>query len=1604
MASVRSQRGSIGRLGAQILKRFGHNGNKDDAQQLLPPVDSPAGQRGRPNTSSGSKEPARAPLASGFFANSSFGLGDNPALVDSPVLSPSPELPRFMATNRSFVTFTGPLPGTSRDDASSPVLPEAPRRVVGFRLSDAQQSSSSSDATLPRARRNSDEDTDHRAGLSKFRAAVAGVIADFHPDNGFSDLSQVVSQTMRRKPQAPPVELPSASSAVPADMQRDPSSMSLQAKLKFFQQTKKSGSNHAMETSFGQAKEIVGYRNKADKLASQYTHLDQHGGESYRAYAKAFSDCSPNTDIPVAYAAPVLDETGTRITPDIEIKRDGRPVKGVSISLSQFPPGSPIAVLRQNFFDSFLRAEAVFSGWELVVESGHDGSELLDHSKSLDAQLKSAGEAYRALLNGIPGDTTDGRFLKAEADYFFGKGSKGGYLTYALEYREVLHALTTMSTHEVLKPYFAAAETEESPQKMIELRYRPFLDVMRGASQIIHSQCTANEIVSCRQLMQFDQLLAGYDAALAQNSDVSELFGQLKTSLAGFKTAPELAPFHRFQESLDGFIQTVEDHFASDSKPGSFTEFFVASSDFIRDPQNPDRRRPLEGSPFHPVFVRLEAALDGVSGNFQRREAFDLFIENEKDNPSSPIAAQLKAFMLTSSAKTTIINALGLRKDGHHFEAEFTASDVHTATILPARPVIPVIPVITVGDVPNPPIVPNITISNEEGPPVVDLPVDPPVIPPPPPPPPAVVPPPASPVKPVVPPPVFQYGEGGLVPLLLKYARLFMAVGVSSRSGAAFTSGSPAQPNFVSMMRDYVSYLFSSSSQSVANEKKPEAFLKQLKEQALGLDPVTAGKVTVKQFPAAVPAAPVVQPAPPQAAAARPVAVEPDPVGEEDDPILDIKGLFNGPYDRVDTVAQPAPPLRPASVLAASLVTPAGGIGNTGSTCYLNSALQMMVRLLPDLTPKPTPDRVKLDLLRETVRKINDKSLTHADIEALYAGVFGDGNLHIQQDSSEILLKFLELFEPLINLQTSVTPYSGLQVGVSSLREESQSIINIAVPITGNPGPPAKLSAHILNQNGVNQSVEMMSGRNQYRDVADVLVDAGKTQHLVPANPDADPSVVFFNLKRFTAERQKIGTPVKVDPQFNMEINGQMYQFTLVSGVVHNGPSIRGGHYQSFAQHDGQPGYTGFNDDAVSHLTTPNGVRDLEIGGYVFAYKMTRVGEAVALDAPSSLLPQRVVLELRPPLPPTPPSSVDKARTWPPVQIPGGEPAAAPVVSEPAPALVKKKVTFEDDHNLPLESHAKEPVFPHEPVAHSSPVIVAQSKPRSLPASLATADAYSHFTEEKMEAVFAGLAEKTTTENKEVPSRYFPGTTGFYRYANVQAPKATMVKADGYPANFVDPGHNIIACEGPRSQNTAAFWDMLWDNNTSAIAMLTNPVEKRVDKCAEYWKFDNSSETTFPSGLTVKLNNTVLEDGTTVRNFTLTKGNEERSLAQFHYTTWPDHGVPGDGDVEKGAREVMRFNQQVRTYLKAHPAKGTSGPGPLVVHCSAGVGRTGTYLAVDHAQAQLESSGSLEGYKVDKTVTDLRKARGALTIQTPAQYQLVCKAACLIATDPLSAE
>ncbi|KAM4723203.1 receptor-type tyrosine-protein phosphatase eta-like [Rhinophrynus dorsalis] len=266
-----------------------------------------------------------------------------------------------------------------------------------------------------------------------------------------------------------------------------------------------------------------------------------------------------------------------------------------------------------------------------------------------------------------------------------------------------------------------------------------------------------------------------------------------------------------------------------------------------------------------------------------------------------------------------------------------------------------------------------------------------------------------------------------------------------------------------------------------------------------------------------------------------------------------------------------------------------------------------------------------------------------------------------------------------------------------------------------------------------------------------------------------------------------------------------------------------------------------------------------------------------------------------------------------------------------------------------------------------------------------TANFESHFMRQKADSnlgfstEYESFASVGTDQPKEAAE--YPENKIKNRYTNVLPYDHSRVKlliqdhpTDDYiNANYI-PGFNMkkefIAAQGPLPATVQDFWRMIWEKNICVVVMLTRCVELGKVKCEEYWPTEQAKE--FGDLLVHLTNETVLPDWT-VRDFKVINklSNENQQVRQYHFTAWPDHGVPKTTDV------LINFRNTLWDYVKMCPPNS-----PVLVHCSAGVGRTGTLIALDRIIKQIECEEIVDVYGI---VYDLRMHR-VIMVQTESQY------------------
>ncbi|KAK3564823.1 hypothetical protein QTP86_027966, partial [Hemibagrus guttatus] len=290
---------------------------------------------------------------------------------------------------------------------------------------------------------------------------------------------------------------------------------------------------------------------------------------------------------------------------------------------------------------------------------------------------------------------------------------------------------------------------------------------------------------------------------------------------------------------------------------------------------------------------------------------------------------------------------------------------------------------------------------------------------------------------------------------------------------------------------------------------------------------------------------------------------------------------------------------------------------------------------------------------------------------------------------------------------------------------------------------------------------------------------------------------------------------------------------------------------------------------------------------------------------------------------------------------------------------------------------------------------------------------------------------KEVGRNQPLDTALLPENRGKNRYNNILPYDSTRVKlscvdddpsSDYINASYIPGNHfrrEYIATQGPLPGTKDDFWKMVWEQNVHNIVMLTQCVEKgrnknfynkipykekvynkhvynentytimrtpirrrmslmRIQvKCDHYWPFDQ--DPLYYGDLIVRMQSESVLPEWTIREFKICSEdqlNYSRTVRQFHYTVWPDHGVP------ESTQSLVQFVRTVRDYINRTP-----GSGPSVIHCSAGVGRTGTFIVLDRVLQQLNTKDTVDVYGA---VFDLRLHRSHM-VQTETECTCAVK-------------
>ncbi|GBM96548.1 Tyrosine-protein phosphatase non-receptor type 12 [Araneus ventricosus] len=227
------------------------------------------------------------------------------------------------------------------------------------------------------------------------------------------------------------------------------------------------------------------------------------------------------------------------------------------------------------------------------------------------------------------------------------------------------------------------------------------------------------------------------------------------------------------------------------------------------------------------------------------------------------------------------------------------------------------------------------------------------------------------------------------------------------------------------------------------------------------------------------------------------------------------------------------------------------------------------------------------------------------------------------------------------------------------------------------------------------------------------------------------------------------------------------------------------------------------------------------------------------------------------------------------------------------------------------------------------------------------------------------------------------------RYKDILPYDYTRVILSEYPgvpgsdyinANYIKGASGslaYIASQGPLPNTVVDFWRMIWECEVQVIVMACNEQESGKYKCECYWPTDDEKKQYGNINVEFVKWRQVCPDFL-VRTLKACWENEERVICQFHYTTWPDHGVPNS---------VQPILELVRLIRDCQASEAV----PVLVHCSAGCGRTGTICAIDYVWGLMRMGKLTKNFNLFNVIADMRRQRIAM-VQTKEQYVLVHKA------------
>ncbi|XP_048038870.1 receptor-type tyrosine-protein phosphatase C-like isoform X5 [Megalobrama amblycephala] len=294
--------------------------------------------------------------------------------------------------------------------------------------------------------------------------------------------------------------------------------------------------------------------------------------------------------------------------------------------------------------------------------------------------------------------------------------------------------------------------------------------------------------------------------------------------------------------------------------------------------------------------------------------------------------------------------------------------------------------------------------------------------------------------------------------------------------------------------------------------------------------------------------------------------------------------------------------------------------------------------------------------------------------------------------------------------------------------------------------------------------------------------------------------------------------------------------------------------------------------------------------------------------------------------------------------------------------LLKRKQNDEDEEIL-----LTQPLRPVEPIYADNLIEAYKTK---------IADESRLFMDE-FQSIPRIFSNYTIKEAKKQENQSKNRYVDILPYDYNRVPLTTGGEREYINASFIEgyqEPKKYIAAQGPKDETIDDFWRMVWEQKSSIIVMVTRCEEGNKIKCAQYWP-SLDRETEIFEDFVVKLRAEEHCPDYIIRYLVLANKREkapEREVTHIQFISWPDHGVPQDPSL------LLKLRRRVNSFKNFFS-------GPVVVHCSAGVGRTGTYIGIDAMIESLEAEGRVDIYGF---VAKLRRQR-CLMVQVEPQYILI---------------